>query len=233
MARLAAMIGQAQIAVKSDALPVLGGVSIIGFLATALLPSPYHLSTICGQVSLAEVPRLYADGLFFPSAIQLVVGWLIMTAAMMPLLVLDQVAYGFCWLVAGLILAPAAMLLSVAVEPRIGVGLVLVAALLWSASPVAQLARNRCHRTLRIGAFGHPADRDCVRQGVLTGTACVSTCWIWMLLPAMAGNAHLAFMAIVTVVLLADRLAQAGPPCWHLPALEVILGPRPWRRVGS
>ena len=122
---------------------------------------------------------------------------------------------------------PAALLLAILLGPGASAVLVLGTALIWSASPVAQLAHNRCHRNLRIGAFGPAADRDCLRQGVTTGMACVATCWPWMLLPALAGAAHLAAMAAVAAFLLAARLAPASPVRWRVPqALEVMFGPR-------
>lgn len=248
MSRAAALRGQMRIALRGGPVRGLAGLTAAGFALTAALPPAFHLSTICGRIPLADLPGLASARLIFPSLAGLALGWLAMTLAMMPLLVAGPLAhvrrcslprrrlramlwfalgYGSCWALAGAALAPAALLLAVVLAPGPAAGLSLAVAVAWSASPVAQMARNRCHRTLRIGAFGLAADRDCLRQGIATGVACVGTCWPWMLLPALAGKAHLAVMAAVAVLLLADRLAPAGPVRWRVPsALEVLLGPR-------
>ena len=248
MSRAAAMLGQVQVALRDGPVPMLAGLTVAGFALTAALPAAFHLSTVCGQISVTDIPALLAVGAVLPSFPALALGWLAMTLAMMPLLVAGPLAhvrrcslprrraramglfalgYGMCWAMAGVVLAPAALLLAILLGPGASAVLVLGAALIWSASPVAQLAHNRCHRNLRIGAFGPAADRDCLRQGVTTGMACVATCWPWMLLPALAGKAHLAAMAAVMAFLLAARLAPAGPVRWRVPqALEVLFGPR-------
>ncbi|VVB48379.1 Putative metal-binding membrane protein (fragment) [Beijerinckiaceae bacterium RH AL1] len=90
-------------------------------------------------------------------------------------------------------------------------------ALLWSASPVAQASRNRCHRLRPIAPFGPNTLRDAVVQGATSGAACVGACWPWMLVPAAAGGAHLAAMVLVTLLLLLERMAPAAPPHWRWP----------------
>ena len=240
MVRLRAFAGGVRIAARSETVRLSAGLMAIGVMFTAALPAPFHFSAICGRVSFSDVPTLLATGLDFPSVPQLAIGWLAMTLAMMPLLVVGPLAhvrccslprrrfratsmfifgYGVCWMMAGAFLAPVALLLAIALEPSAIISAVLLTALCWSASPIAQIARNRCHRTFRIGAFGRAADRDCFGQGIATGTACIGTCWIWMLLPALARESHLVTMTLVTVVLLADRLSPARPPSWRIPPI--------------
>lgn len=235
-----ALLGQARLAVGSDTIRLLGGITAFGFVATATLPPAYHLSAICGRVDATDIPDLLAAGLFVPSISTLAVGWTAMILAMMPLLLAGPAAhvrrctlprrrfrailifglsYGMCWIVAGGVLIPMALLLGLVLGLWTAASLTLATALCWSASPLAQGARNACHRRRRIGAFGPAADLDCVRQGVTTGTACVGTCWPWMLLPALAGDAHLAAMAAVTVVVTTDRFAAPASLCWRVPPL--------------
>lgn len=255
MSRAAALLGQARLAANSDTVRLLAGSAAVGFVVTATLPTPYHLSTFCGRIAPNDVPELLATGLVFPSIATLAIGWTAMTLAMMPLLVVGPAAhvrrctlprrrawatllfgggYGLCWIVAGFVLAPLALLLALVLGRWVAAALIVASALCWSASPLAQLARNACHSRQRIGAFGAAADIDCIRQGIVTGMACVGTCWPWMLLPALAGNAHLAAMAAVTIVVTIDRLAAPGRVRWRVPPLfGWIAIPRRCRKDGA
>lgn len=244
MSRAIALLGQARLAASSETIRLLGGASALGFLISAELPPPYHLSVICGRIAITDTPDLVATGLFFPSLLTLTIGWTAMTLAMMPLFVTGPVAhirrctlprrrfwatllfgvgYSLCWMAAGVVLAPLALLLASILETWAAAILMLGIALCWSASPLAQVARNACHRRQRIGAFGVTADLDCVRQGIVMGLACVGTCWPWMLLPAIAGDAHLAVMTMVILILTIDRVDVPSNPRWQAPPLVKII----------
>lgn len=162
--------------------------------------------------------------------------WMLMVAAMMtPLIVptLNHVwhsslahrrfdslvaiglGYGACWAVAGIVLMPAAAALGQGWGAAFAI---LALAVAWSCSPIAQYARNRCHRVRGINPFGLAADRDSFVQGVVAGGPCVLACWPWMLVPMAAPGGHLALTAAVTLVLFLERLAEPRRPAWRAPA---------------
>ena len=210
----------------------------VGVLAGLRLPESTHLGGLCGRLgfALAADAFLVVTRIWSPGALAL--GWLLMLVAMMPPLLAQPVAhiwrssfparraralalfalaYAALWLAMGVLLLPAAILLRIALPEAQAVLLVLLLALAWSASPPAQVARNACHRLRRIGAFGIAADRDCVRQGLLSGAACIGACWPWMLLPLVIDGLHLAVMALVGLYLFAERLSPGRPAQWQWP----------------
>ena len=135
-------------------------------------------------------------------------------------------AYWTTWFVTILFLFPLALALSSAVGDKADLPAALLLALIVSASPAAQRARNRCHRTGRIAAFGAWALAGCARQGLTTGASCVAACWPWMLVPTTVQSLHLTPMILVGAYLFADRIAPAAPPAWRLPpAWETLFGP--------
>ena len=76
MSRAAAMLGQVQVALRGGPVPMLAGLTVAGFALTAALPAAFHLSTICGQISVADIPALLAVGAVLPSFPALALGWL-------------------------------------------------------------------------------------------------------------------------------------------------------------
>jgi predicted metal-binding membrane protein len=124
--------------------------------------------------------------------------------------------YAAAWLAAGVALIPAGAALARLPQAATCAGLFGLA-LLWSASPVAQASRNRCHRMRPIAPFGPQTLHDAVVQGATSGAACVGACWVWMLVPAAASGAHLAAMILVTLLLVLERMAPAAPPHWRWP----------------
>jgi predicted metal-binding membrane protein len=228
-------------AYRTGALPWLVALSAVGFAASLTLPWRPHLSALCGSLGRAPASLdLIVGPQWSPAAV--VAEWLIMLIAMMsPLLaqpvthvwrsslvarrpralILFALAYAMVWLTAAGVLVPCAMMLRLGMPdaaPIVAVAL----AIGWSGSPYAQLSRNRCHRSQGIGAFGRSADRDCLRQGVATGLACVGTCWPWMLVPMMLDAGHAAAMVAVSLVLFLERLAPPAPAAWRLPAFVTV-----------
>jgi predicted metal-binding membrane protein len=171
------------------------------------------------------------------AALPAVAAWMLMVVAMLPPLLALPVGhvwisvsprrratalagfgfgYAAAWLAAGVVLIPAGAALA-RLPPVATCAALIGLALLWSASPVAQASRNRCHRPRPIAPFGPKSLRDAVVQGLTSGAACVGACWVWMLVPAAAGGAHLAAMILVTLLLVLERLAPAAPPHWRWP----------------
>ncbi len=184
--------------------------------------------------SLIDTLRL---ALAFNSPARLATEWAVMLTAMMsPLLVaplrhvrarslarrqpramaLFVFGYAAVWMSAGVILAATAIAARAAAPgPLACVCLVLAAALVWQASPAKQWCLNGCHRRPALAAFGVAADRDALRFGLGQGAVCAGACWALMLLPLVAGTGHLAVMAAVTLLVLAERLEHPAPPAWR------------------
>lgn len=128
-------------------------------------------------------------------------------------------AYLAVWMSAGAVLMTAATALHPLAMHGGWVlpGAALAAALLWQASPWKQACLNRCHQAPRLAVFGLAADRDALRYGATKGMWCVGSCWALMALPLVAGAAGLAVMAVVTVVMLAERVRPGRRPMWRVP----------------
>jgi predicted metal-binding membrane protein len=168
-------------------------------------------------------------------------GWLLMLAAMAPLIgaplrhvrersfarrraramVLFVIGYAAVWMIAGIglqILALHVMALAVQLvgsDTLICVALSATAAALWQVSPAKQWCLNRCHRRPELAAFGAAADRAVFDFGLTHGAACVGACWALMLLPLSAGQGHMWTMLAVMLFVFAERLENAAPLAWR------------------
>ncbi len=127
------------------------------------------------------------------------------------------VGYGAIWMAGGGVLLAAVLLLSLLMPqsflPAIGVGII---ALVWQCSPVKQRCLNRGHNHSELAAFGIAADLDALRFGVTHGVWCVGSCWALMLFPMLLSQGHFAAMAVVSYVMISERLEQPRPLSWRL-----------------
>jgi predicted metal-binding membrane protein len=127
------------------------------------------------------------------------------------------VGYAAIWMAAGVVLLAAMLMLNVLVPqsyfPAVGVGII---ALVWQCSPIKQRCLNRSHNHRELAAFGIAADLDALRFGVMHGVWCVGSCWALMLFPMLLSQGHFAAMAVVTVVMISERLEQPRPLSWRL-----------------
>ncbi len=103
------------------------------------------------------------------------------------------------WMAVGAILGLLARLMEGAVPAPLGVGLAIVAAVLWQVSPAKQWFLNRCHQRPPLAAFGFAADADAFRFGLRNGAACVGACWALMLPMLLIGQGQLLAMIAVTL----------------------------------
>jgi hypothetical protein len=216
------------------------------FSASLLLPSSIGLIVLCGSASATarlEQLRLWADaGLLDPW--RLVADWVLMTAAMMlPLtsaacarvahaavprlrtwaVLLHLAAYVLAWLVPGLVLVPLGLAAEASGIPGLAAA-GLAAALVWSATPLAQSARNEMHRSFGIRGFGGVALLDSMRSGAAQAVPCVVSCWPWMIVPFLFGEIHRPVMVIAAAYLFLDRMEPPSKPRWRLPpALGVLV----------
>jgi predicted metal-binding membrane protein len=177
--------------------------------------------------------------------------WLLMIGAMMPPLLVLPVSHlmastfrrhragalflfaaGYLapWMAAGLVFVPvergAAAALGWAAFP-----IITVIAFCWSASPVAQRARNRCDQLRPIRPVGFARQRDCFMQGAISGMSCVLACWPWMILPMVATVDHSLATAIATMLVILDRFGSVPRPRWQWPPAVVFLALRPIGRL--
>jgi len=171
------------------------------------------------------------------SAASLAAGWALMLAAMMlPLLtapvrhVHDRSfarrrgraialfigGYAAAWMGAGaVLLALAAAARPLAHGSPLPLAAATIVALVWQASPVKQRCLNRCHAQPELAAFGLAAEVGALRFGLTHGAWCVGSCWALMLLPLLVARGHVAAMAAVTLLMIAERLERATPPRWR------------------
>jgi predicted metal-binding membrane protein len=186
----------------------------------------------------------------FDSPMTIAASWFMMTCAMMLPLVpvpLNHVrqasapsrrgwaiflwlaGYFAVWMVASLVLLPFALLLPVLLPAHVALPLLVVAGLIWSASPICQRARNACHRIDRIGAPGVQADWDCFRFGLRIGLVCLAICWPWMIVPMLADPWHATAMLAASAWVFLDRIFPARRPSWRLPpAIEELFWRANW-----
>jgi predicted metal-binding membrane protein len=242
MRRLAAFVAQ----IGPSPLPWLFALSGVAYVALAALPLAGEVAALCGDIGIMDVWRLAQDTPSLWSPVEVALDWGLMVVAMMTPLTALQVAHvsrsslprrrligvaGFLvgywatWFAAIFVLLPLGVVIS-SVFGKVGdlpAGLLL--ALVFSASPAAQWARNECHRTGRIPAFGARAVTGCAKQGLFNGTSCVAACWPWMLVPMTVQSGHLVAMLLVGIYLFAERLVPASRPMWRLPpAFETLFG---------
>jgi hypothetical protein len=98
-----------------------------------------------------------------------------------------------------------------------GLSAVLATAIVWSASPIAQFGRNRCHRLVPIYPFGAARIHDSLAQGVITGAPCALACWPWMIAPMLVHNWMPAATFLAALILFLDRLEPPTRCRWRVP----------------
>jgi predicted metal-binding membrane protein len=168
----------------------------------------------------------------------LAVGWVLMIAAMTPPLLVTSLRYVgdhsfarrrkrimtlYCagymtaWVMAGIVLLPLSLVWRLAAAmPAMPLLAGFTVAFAWQISPVKQRCLNRCHRRPVLAAFGFAADRDAFAFGVSQGAWCVAACWALMMLPLLDGRLHLIVMAVVALLMIAERLEPPAAPAWAL-----------------
>lgn len=222
--------------------PWLVTASLAGWAAMLGAPAQLMLPAFCGSVATRV-----SDGLWTAWSLALTIdplglllAWLLMLLAMMPLLLGSPLGYvwqrslprrrplalalfllGYCtvWIGAGVVIA----LLSVTAQLLAGdntwsmLAVVCALALLWQASPAKQHSLNHCHYPPRISAFGWPMARDCLNYGLSNGFWCIGACWPAMLLPSLVQQGHSALMLACMLWLAYERLLSARPAKWRWP----------------
>jgi len=227
---------------SSSRLPGLLIMSGLAFSALALLPH--------GELghSMAQSGFSHPHGPIGWIALSEFAGWSLMVVAMMTPLVAHNLysvrisveprlrlgataafllGYWSIWCVAGIGLFPMANLARATMGEFTALAATTLGAIVYSASPVAQLGRNLCHQAARIRPFGLSALSTSARFGGITAMRCALVCWPWMIAPMTTPTYHILSMILVTAYLFADRIAPPSTPRWQTPpALETVFGPR-------
>lgn len=139
--------------------------------------------------------------------------------------------YHASWILAGVILIPLSIVLARFPAAFTVLGLVILA-IYWSASPIAQHFRNLCHAVRPIRPFGAQAIIDGFVIGARDGMYCVGICWPLMLIPSQIASGHVIAMIGVGILMFADRLAPSRSPGWQWPPVfESLFGARAMRQL--
>jgi predicted metal-binding membrane protein len=105
----------------------------------------------------------------------------------------------------------------------LGVGALLAAAAAWELTPWKWRAVRRCHLIEPLPPRGSRADAACARAGLRYGARCVTSCWPAMLAMAAAGHLALGLMAVLAVVVTAEK-AVVRSARLRGPAAAVVAG---------
>jgi predicted metal-binding membrane protein len=225
--------------------PVLFALAGVGLILSAGDAGWATLPAFCGGGTARILVGLdWLDALKLALAINppgwLLMDWAMMLLAMMPPLLAAPlmhvwrsslprrrvraiavfvVGYSALWMLAGLILIGAALLLQLlAGQEAVAFVVALLLAILWSASPWQRIALNRGHRLRRIGLFGWAADRECLSFGLVHAIWCIASCWAWMLAALAAGPWHVPAMMFAGAAMLGERLKLPEAARWRWPA---------------
>lgn len=168
----------------------------------------------CGPAGhvLAGVPERLDAMLRLTSPTHLLLSWAMMLCAMMvPLLrrplaaIADRgavagfvAAYVALWMPAIAVIASAstALVLATQAQPLAGALVASGIAVAWQGGAVKAWCLARCHRAPATGGLA---------EGAAFALACIGACWAAMLLPYLAGSAHVPVMVAVTALLLHER----------------------------
>ena len=98
-------------------------------------------------------------------------------------------------------------------QPRMAAGLLLLAAV-WQLMPTKAACLERCQSPVQfIHRYWRPGPAGAVRLGLIHGLYCVGCCWSLMLLLFVGGVMNLAWVALLALVVFAEKLA---PRAWRL-----------------
>ncbi len=116
------------------------------------------------------------------------------------------------WMPAMAVLTLAAVALGIAAgSAAIAFAIAAGVAVLWQVTPAKAVFLNRCHALRPLPAFGRAADIGSFRYGVQIAAPCIGTCWALMLLPLTGDAAHIAVMAMTTLLMLSERYSGTRP----------------------
>ncbi len=102
--------------------------------------------------------------------------------------------------------------MTMALGSRPPAGGLLIAAGLYQLSPLKQTCLSHCRSPAAfISRHGKPGWSGAVRLGMIHGAFCVGCCWLLMAILFVGGVMNLAWIAALTLLVLAEKLFPAGP----------------------
>jgi predicted metal-binding membrane protein len=134
-------------------------------------------------------------------------------------------AYVAAWGAFGAIALPVAAIAPHALgtsEESVLAGVLAVAAA-WELTPWKWRSVRSCHRHEPLPPAGRRAHAACIASGIRYGARCMGACWPAMAAMAVAGHARLGLMALLTVVLTAEKLSLQ-PARLARPAAGMLAG---------
>jgi predicted metal-binding membrane protein len=104
-------------------------------------------------------------------------------------------------------------------------GALLLAAGIYQLSPLKAACLNQCRSPLSfVMRFWRPGWKGGVRLGLLHGLYCLGCCWVLMLLLFVGGVMNLAWIAVLTLIVLGEKLAPQSLPVRKIIAVFLVLG---------
>jgi predicted metal-binding membrane protein len=99
---------------------------------------------------------------------------------------------------------------------------VLIAAGLYQVSPMQGVCLNHCRSPAEfLSRHWRPGAAGAVRLGVLHGLFCLGCCWLLMALLFVGGVMNLAWIAALTLLVMAEKLLPGGR--WVARAAGVVM----------
>lgn len=108
------------------------------------------------------------------------------------------------------------------VDGALVLAIVLAVAAAWELTPWKRRSLRACRLIDPLPPRGPKADAACVGAGLRYGARCVAGCWALMLAMAVAGHTSLLLMALLTVLVTAEKLVPRGARLGR-PASVVLL----------
>jgi predicted metal-binding membrane protein len=117
---------------------------------------------------------------------------------------------------------------ALAVAGAASVSVLLAVAAAWELTAWKWRAVRRCHLIEALPPRGARADAACARAGLKYGSRCLVSCWPLMLAMAAAGHQAVALMAVLTVIVAAEKIVVRsarlrGPAAAVLAAAALVL----------
>lgn len=104
-------------------------------------------------------------------------------------------------------------------------GALLIAAGTYQLSPLKSACLNQCRSPLSfVMRFWRPGWKGGLRLGLLHGLFCLGCCWVLMLLLFVGGVMNLAWIAALTLIVTAEKLAPPSLPIRKTIAAFLLLG---------
>jgi predicted metal-binding membrane protein len=86
----------------------------------------------------------------------------------------------------------------------------LVVAAAWQLTRAKRRALFRCHKTVPLPPAGRRANFACVHFALAQGWRCVVSCWPLMIVMAVGGHSGVAWMTLLTALILIEELTFVG-----------------------